>query len=219
MSSPLRRAGIGLFSCLCILSLQLVISFQYLGMLITKVKVGQVTNLSEARYCAGMGVDFLSFPISSIDPKTYQEITGWVAGPKFGVEIDNSSPSLINEYKTDFIVVPVDRIDSFLEFQNLIVSLEAGQWPMKKTNLLLAKGRILYLELTISSLDELVLGIIHEITEDFKILLKPSGSIDTDKLVKMPVDGLSFDGNAETKPGLKEYPLSEILEKLEAEGG
>jgi len=59
-------------------------------MLKTKVKVSKVTNLSEARYCAGMGVDFLSFPVSSVDPKTYQEITGWVAGPLFGVEIDSN---------------------------------------------------------------------------------------------------------------------------------
>ena len=64
-------------------------------MLITKVKVGQVTNLSEARYCAGMGVDFLSFPIVSIDPKTYQEITGWVAGPKFGIEVNPDNISSV----------------------------------------------------------------------------------------------------------------------------
>jgi len=184
-------------------------------MLITKVKVGQVTNLSEARYCAGMGVDFLGFPISSIDPKTYQEITGWVAGPRFGVEVGTSSPSAINAYKPDFIVVPVGAVDSFPEFQNLIVSLEAGEWLIKKPSLLLAKGSILYVELKISSLDEFALGIIHDITEDFKILLKPSGNIDLDHLLKLPVDGLSFDGNEETKPGMKEYPLSDVLERLE----
>lgn len=195
----------------------LPISFQYLGMLITKVKVGQVTNLSEARYCAGMGVDFLAFPTSSVDPKSYREITGWVAGPKFGVEVANSSPSLVNDYNTDFMVVPVNRLDAFRDFQNLIISLDASEWPIKKPALLLAKGSILYLELTVSSLDAGVLGIIHEITEDFKILIRPSTRIDIDQLLKLPVDGLSFDGNEETKPGLKEYPLSQVLERLEAE--
>jgi len=45
--------------------------------------------------------------------------------------------------------------------------------------------------------------------------LKPSCSIDLDQLLKLPVDGLSFEGNEEIKPGMKEYPLSEVLEKLE----
>jgi len=197
--------------------LQLAISFQYLGMLITKVKVGQVTNLSEARYCAGMGVDFLSFPITTVDPKTYQEITGWVAGPKFGVEADAKNISRTQEYKADFIEINIDQIDGCSELQNLIVSLEASEWETKKHSLLLSKGNILYLELKVSSIDEFALGIINDITEDFKILLKPSNKMELDKVLKLPVDGLSFDGNAETKPGLKEYPLSGILEQLEDE--
>src|SRR5258706_7752206 len=102
-------------------------------MLMTKVKVGQVTNLSEARYCAGMGVDFLSFPISSIDPKTYQEITGWVAGPKFGVEVNAENISLAQNYKTDFIEVTINQLDGVSELGNLIVSLEANEWVIKKS--------------------------------------------------------------------------------------
>src|SRR6478736_4379991 len=186
-------------------------------MLITKVKVGQVTNLSEARYCAGMGVDFLSFPISSIDPKTYREITGWVAGPKFGVEVDSKSISFVEEYEADFIAINIDQLESSRGFENLIVSLEASEWSKKKPSLLLSKGNILYVELKITSLDENTLGIINDITEDFKILLKPSGKIELDKILTLQIDGLSFDGNVETKPGLKEYPLSEVLEQLEDE--
>jgi hypothetical protein len=161
-----------------------------------------------------MGVDFLSFPISSVDPKTYQEITGWVAGPKFGVEADSKNILSVQEYKADFIEINVDQMDVCIELQNLIVSLEASEWEIKKPGLLLSKGNISYLELKISSLDEFTLGIIHDITEDFKILLNPSNKIELNKVLKLPVDGLCFDGNAETKPGLKEYPLSEILEKL-----
>jgi len=195
----------------------LSISFQYLSMLITKVKVGQVTNLSEARYCSGMGVDFLSFPISSVDPKTYQEITSWVAGPKFGVQVDAKNISNVEEYKADFVETDINQLDENKGLENLIVSLETIEWSVKKSSLLLSKGKILYIELKITSLDESTLGTINDITEDFKILLKPSLKIELDKLLKLPIDGLSFDGNAETKPGLKEYPLSEILEQLETE--
>jgi phosphoribosylanthranilate isomerase len=194
----------------------------------TKVKVGKVTNLSEARYCAGMGVDFLSFPISSIDSKTYQEITAWVAGPKFGIEVDTENISALNEYKSDFIEINAAQLERFKENENLIVSLEAGDWLTNKSNLLLSKSNILYLELKVKSLDENTLGIINDITEDFKLLLKPESPSSilqpatnnqqlttANWLPSTPVDGLSFDGNPETKPGLKEYPLSEILEKLE----
>ena len=140
----------------------------------TFVKISSINNLSAARYCAGMGVDFLSFPISSIDPKKYQEITGWVAGPKFGVEIDSPNINAIKEYKADFIEINIDQLASSSGFENLIVSLDSGDWSMKKPNLLLSKGNILYLELKITLLDENTMGVIHDITEDFKILLKPS---------------------------------------------
>ncbi len=50
-----------------------------------------------------------------------------------------------------------------------------------------------------------------------KFFWKPSGTIDLERLLKLPVDGLSFDGHVEIKPGLKEYPLAEILERLEGE--
>src|SRR5690349_1880504 len=128
-------------------------------MLITKVKVGQVTNLSEARYCAGMGVDFLSFPIASVDPKTYLEITGWVAGPKFGVEVDAANINRVPEYKTDFIEIDARQIDNASGLENLIVSLDVNEWTSKKANLLLSKRNILYLELNVKSIDEVTLDV------------------------------------------------------------
>ena len=186
-------------------------------MLITKVKVGKVTNLSEARYCAGMGVDFLSFPTSSIDPKMYKEITGWVAGPKFGIEIGTKDISLIPEYKADFIDVSADQIFHFTEGENLMVNLAAGEWQRERPSLLQSKAKILFVELEISSLDESVVKTVKEIAVNFEILLRPSEEINLEKILKLPIAGLSLEGNAETKPGLKEYPLSEILEKLDTD--
>ncbi len=182
-------------------------------MLKTKVKIGNVTNLSEARYCAGMGVDFLSFPISSVDPKMYREITGWVAGPKFGIEVDDDNVTSVNEYEPDFVGVSINKMQNFTQ-HNLIVSLEPKDWLARRSDLLLAKTNILFLELKIISLDSAVLALLHEISEDFQVLLKPIGSWLPAIGYRLPASGLSFDGNPETKPGLKEYPLSEILEQL-----
>jgi phosphoribosylanthranilate isomerase len=185
-------------------------------MLMTKVKVGKVTNLSEARYCAGMGVDYLSFPISSVDPKTYQEITGWVSGPKFGLEVSHGDHTSTQEYKTDFIEVRADQMNRLNGDENLVVNLAtAGEWLTNKSILHLSKKEILFVELEVSSLDESTVNIIHEIAKDFEVFLKPSIAIDLAEILKLSIAGISLDGDAETKPGLKEYPLAEILEKLE----
>ena len=51
----------------------------------TFVKIDGVTNLSDARYCAGMYVDVLGFNLEEssqkfLNPTQYEEITGWVSG-------------------------------------------------------------------------------------------------------------------------------------------
>ena len=58
----------------------------------TFVKVGCITNLSDARYCAGMGVDMLGFRAvesqeNYIKPSQFQEIRGWIAGPLVVAEV------------------------------------------------------------------------------------------------------------------------------------
>ncbi|MFM1835376.1 MAG: hypothetical protein RJA04_63, partial [Bacteroidota bacterium] len=49
-------------------------------MLKTLVKVSAITNLSDARYCAGMGVDLLGFPLGKISIDQFTEIRNWLAG-------------------------------------------------------------------------------------------------------------------------------------------
>ncbi len=182
-------------------------------MLKTKVKVSKVTNLSEARYCAGMGVDFLSFPVSSVDPKTYQEITGWVAGPLFGVEID-SNPD--DQYKADFFEVSFESIDKIPQEKQAFVHLSVNEWFEKKSKLIAHKEKIRAIELTVHSIDD-AKKIVDEVSNQFDVFLKFHHSFDIDTILKLPITGISLEGNTETKPGLKEYPLSEILEQLEME--
>ncbi|SRR5258706_355580 len=182
-------------------------------MLITKVKVGKVTNLSEARYCAGMGVDFLSFPISSIDPKLYKEITGWVAGPKFGIEVDSLEHEH-GQYHSDFIQVTFDSLDKIQPGERAFVSLSVNEWFEAKKKLLSSKEKIIAIELSVHSLDD-AKQLIEEIAKEFDVFLKYPFSTEIESILKLHITGISLEGNVETKPGLKEYPLAEILEKLE----
>jgi phosphoribosylanthranilate isomerase len=182
-------------------------------MLKTKVKVSSVTNLSEARYCAGMGVDFLSFPVS-VDPKTYQDITGWVAGPQFGVETENYTEQL-NQYSADFIQVSVNAIDQMPDTVKLIVSLPIDLWPGEKAKLIASKDRILFLELVVPALGEREESVIKEAAAEFELFVKSSDNSNLDRMLSLPISGISLEGSAEVKVGLKEYPLAEVLEKLE----
>ncbi len=187
-------------------------------MLKTKVKVGKVTNLSEARYCAGMGVDLLSFPISSVDPKLYKEITAWVAGPQFGIAADSEDLLLTEEYAVNFIEVTPDQFNYFADGENFIVTLTKNEWPDQKQKLVRLKEKILYIELDAGQIDGSALEVIHEVAKDFNLLLKIAGNFNLE-ILKLPIAGISLDGNTETKPGLKEYPLAEILEMLDGEAG
>jgi len=184
-------------------------------MLKTKVKVGKVTNLSEARYCAGMGVDFLSFPIAQIDAKTFQEITGWVAGPVFGIEVEKENLDLINQYEVDFVQTSVDSIDSISVNRKLVISIEAKDFFGQQSKLISHKDKILFLELSFDKIDFNTKSILEEASKDFEVFIKLSTEFDVNKILELPIHGISLEGVAETKPGLKEYPLSEILEQLE----
>lgn len=71
-------------------------------MLTTKVKAGQITNLTDARYFAAMGVDWLGFSLdpaatNHVQPKQMQEMTAWLEGPAIVGEFTMASPQTIRE--------------------------------------------------------------------------------------------------------------------------
>jgi phosphoribosylanthranilate isomerase len=57
------------------------------------VKISEVNNLTEARYCAGMGVQLIGFPLGQDHPRYLSlskaaEITGWIAGMDIVAELN-----------------------------------------------------------------------------------------------------------------------------------
>jgi phosphoribosylanthranilate isomerase len=184
--------------------------------LVKQVKVGNITNLSEARYCAGMGVDYLSFPTAGVDPKTFKEITGWVSGPKFGIETESNDVESIELYAPDFVVVSIHDL-KIATSNKLVVKLNTNDLPLHREELILQKQRILFIELDFENPTFRVDGgqsIVDQLKEDFQIFVKSDGR-EIEKYLNLPIDGISLEGNAEDRPGLKEYPLADVLEKLE----
>ncbi|MBC8111047.1 MAG: hypothetical protein H7Y04_08320 [Verrucomicrobia bacterium] len=83
-------------------------------MLHTLVKVGNISNLSDARYCAGMGVEMLGFSFNTnsthyVTPAQYQEIVKWLSGVSQvaeceGLEIEEIE-GLSEKYTFDWVQV------------------------------------------------------------------------------------------------------------------
>ncbi len=183
----------------------------------TLVKVGSITNLSDARYCAGMGVDFLGFRVvpdqaNVMAPKTFQEIRGWITGPQivaelYGVRDRQQLESILVEFQPDF-----------LEF-----SLE--EWEF------LAPAPPLPFLLSIKPSDELPANmpkpaylIVNAPDDSFsrflpqhEILAAVASKIKLDESLTLTgVVGVCLTGGYEIRPGLKaEDELPEILEALE----
>ena len=80
----------------------------------TLVSVSNISSLSEARYCAGMGVDLLGFCLDPhhpayVAPARFQEIRGWLAGVSIVGETNSTDPAqiqaLLETYRPDRLQV------------------------------------------------------------------------------------------------------------------
>jgi len=180
----------------------------------TLVKVGSITNLSDARYCAGMGVDMLGFRViegqdSHISPSRFQEIRGWVTGPLvvaevYGIKNTGDLGGIIAEYKPDYLEMGLAEFHLFSTFPlPVILFLDAEEsmpdYSVKPIYLLTSRPNPLFLP--------------------FDMLISIDNAADLTPVLDDPaVKGIALKGSHEMKPGLKDYAgLSEILEHLESD--
>lgn len=182
----------------------------------TKVKAGNITNLSDARYCAGMGVDWLSFPADVVNPTTFKEITDWVTGPQFVLEVNESTPiDRVGQYQVSTLEITssqLDLIDRLPSFE-WIITLPLSSWVVQKNELIRCKDKISLLVLDFDHQDQ---DAIFDIAAHFKILINQSDKYTLDSLLELPIEGINVTGESELKPGLKDFEkLASILEELE----
>lgn len=189
----------------------------------TKVKAGNITNLSDARYCAGMGVDWLGFPADSIDTKTFAEITGWVTGPQFVLELGASYiPESLSDYAVDIIQINYQQLQKSEIFSNhqVIVALSLADWNLAKAELIENKDRIQHLLImNLTGNKNQDINILTEIAAQADILLNLEACpYSLHEILDFPITGINIAGNSELKPGLKDYTeLADVLEQLESE--
>jgi phosphoribosylanthranilate isomerase len=190
----------------------------------TKVKVSNITSLSEARYCAGMGVDFLGFRFWDNDENNYEtdfkrftEISSWVSGPKFVIEClyENDFTWVINQkIAAEYIQVELDYLTpADLVGYKLFILV-----PDVPTAEMIDKL------VSYSRQDHSVLVTLEGFENNkhhlngFSVFMeegKEAWQQNLDTLLNLPINGIFVEGNEETTPGIQNYDhLSEILEKL-----
>ena len=90
-------------------------------MLKTTIKISNLNNLSDARYCAGMGVEMLGFSMDELDFDKFKEMRGWLAGVKIVGETNSKDVStiidLVEKYQPDYL--EVSDWDNIIELQRI----------------------------------------------------------------------------------------------------
>lgn len=202
----------------------------------TLVKVGQVNNLSDARYCAGMGVGMLGFCIQPGQPgyvplEEYVGLTSWLEGPKFVGEFQESATvatirAQAQAYDVD--VVQVTRPAVLAELDGLgwerilliDVDKHPGSWEdiisthaANAEYFLLVSGT--QTDLTNSDLKQL-----ESLAVNYPILLGYGVTPDNVEELVDDLDprGIALLGGHELRPGFKDFDaLADVLELLEDE--
>ncbi|MCY7359955.1 MAG: N-(5'-phosphoribosyl)anthranilate isomerase [Rudanella sp.] len=204
-------------------------------MLATLVKISNVTNLSDARYCAGMGVDMLGFSMDAtspdyVDPTRFAEIRGWLVGVKIVGETNETDLDHIDEllkaYQPDLLQINESALLPALSIRSersLIVRVNIADLTLEQLNALV--------QANLTSADYVLLeshGLIH-LDDDLKtsigqlasrhaVLLGAGITAETvhDRLAELPIKGIALMGGPEDRPGSRDFGgMMDILELLE----
>ncbi len=199
----------------------------------TLVKVGNITNLSDARYCAGMGVDLLSFPIAEssanrVSPEAFKEITDWVSGPKLVGELSGSS---LEEIKTSLLSYDLDAIET--DNMDLVESIQLLGKEVIYRLAIEDESDLDKIKSKLSYLDELAKMIVFTCSKedlfsqiDEKImyyggnlrLVKGFGITKESVADLTQFKGLEMMGSPEERPGYKDFgEVMDVLELLEVD--
>ncbi|REG90342.1 phosphoribosylanthranilate isomerase [Algoriphagus antarcticus] len=201
----------------------------------TFVKISGITNLSDARYCAGMYVDLLGFSLEEesekfITPTQYNEITGWVSGLEFVGEFETYDAYQVSETIKNYPSVKWiehDRIEHLADLegkgQGLIYKMdlkEVKNIELEVAEKLSQSGIIFHITSDHAVLDEDDIKAIKLISENCKVILGVGITAENvqDLIAELNLYGISLTGGLEIKPGFKDFnELADILEALEIE--
>ena len=205
----------------------------------TIVKVSGVTNLSDARYCAGMGVVMLGFSMDAdspnyVEPAKFTEIRGWLAGVQIVGETTATDPdvieSLLEAYQPDALQIDEPALLPYLGTFNsssgelsLILRVDLTHITLDQLDTLfqtsVAGADFVLLESHSSvHIDDELKTLLQQLAKRHPILLGTGISAKRvhDLLDSLPIQGIALNGSHEEQPGNKEFgELMDVLEAIE----
>ena len=195
----------------------------------TKVLISSVTNLSDARYATGMGVDYVGFSMNEGDPDfigytNYTAITTWLQDMEFAGEssANTSIDNMINraeEFGFKTIITPDNTLVNELKANNYTVILKKNIENTSEIDVLT--------ELTTSadfvlveSTNNLILSIedIQKISEKLPLLIGTLVSPESinELIEKTDMEGIGLKGSEEIRTGFVDLDaMADILEAIE----
>lgn len=180
-------------------------------MLKKNVLVKSISNLSDARYCAGMGVEFLAFELDQnhvdfIGLDKIKEIKGWLIGPKIGgrVSEDFIDLAMLKELNFDFIIT--DNESSITHYKEGvgIVLLETSDIANDLADAIIVNTA--------------TLNDTQVIQANVPVFVESSAAMELAREIDQldNIEGLVLKGSHEVRPGFSSYDqLMDILETLE----
>jgi phosphoribosylanthranilate isomerase len=184
------------------------------------IYVSRISNLSDARYCAGMGVDMLGFVVDPSDadyvsPERYQELVGWIVGPARVLEIKSpvDIKGISEAYKPELIHTNLSLATKNIFGEvPLMIEVEYSEYSKVLAQINSVKN-VHYV--IINGINESV-GAIPSAGYDILVSLETPTRSALKLLEKSRATGLALRGAPETAPGLKDYDhLSKILEEFD----
>ena len=185
-----------------------------------------INNLSDARYCAGMGADKLTFVLDPslpghLDTKAVKELAGWIAGVELIGEFDQLSTHEINaiaaECSLDAVLLRTPRTSEELAEIAPPVYLELPADFAALGQPLPASPIGFVLELPTPETPE-IRAALQQISAQTPLWLGPGLHPDRARTLAttLPLAGLVFPSGDEVKPGLRDFDqLEAVFEALE----
>ncbi len=202
-------------------------------MLKTFVKISAITNLSDARYCAGMGVDMLGFVMDAdapdyVDPKRFAEMRQWVAGVPIVGETGSTDPetieTLLDTYQPDALQVDESVLLPYLATfgKPLLLRIDLTHSTLEQLAAVCATAHehVAYFLLDSRAplhLDDELKAALQQLARSYPILLGAGIVADTvlDLLAELPVRGIALRGGDEDRPGSRDFgALMDVLEVM-----
>jgi len=191
----------------------------------TFVKVSGVNNLSDARYCAGMGVNQIGFNIEEnhanyTDSQSFKELSDWLSGVEFVGEIESEKSagnikSLIENYELQAIQVSSPEL--------IREALDTGKEVIFYTNSTeeaIVVATEFGAQLSYILLENEDLHSIQDISGYCEVVVASGFNADNldDILDQFNPKGIALKGSDEIRPGFKDFDeMADILEALDAD--